>query len=165
MAKRAHNAPHRAQQPQERRAAHRNRQQNQPHLELERFLRHRILQRAFDVFHAFERNVLLAAVAVGILQPRIQLQAARLIHRKERAPLRLHPAVEEIKNVLLGAVFGVEILVELFGPAHLHDLGNHDRPGNDRQNEEAINNALAFGCGLPPHIKQFHLIRPDTRCR
>ena len=96
----------------------------------------------------------------GILEARVQLQAAGLVDHEQRAALGLHPAVKDIEHVLLGAVFVVEEMVELLGAAHLHRFGDHDRPGDDGEDDEAEDDGLAFGRGLPPHIKQFRLIRP-----
>ena len=111
------------------------------------------------MLHAFKRDKILAAIAVGIFQPRVQFQAPRLVHHKQRATRRLNPAVEDIQHIFLGAKLGVEKLVEPFSAPHLQRLGDHDRPGDDGENQEAQNDGLAFRCGLLPHIKQFRSIR------
>ena len=71
--------------------------------------------------------------ALGVLQPGVQFHAAGLVDHEQRAAVRLHAAVEDIQHVFLGAVFGGEKVVELLGAAHLQGLGDHDRPGDDRE--------------------------------
>ena len=146
-------------------AAHGDGQQDEAGLELEGLLGDGVFERALDVLHAFEGNELLAAVAVGILKAGVKFQAAGLIDSKERAALGLDAAVKEIKDFLLRPVFGIEKMVELLGAAHLDDLGDHDRPGDDGEDDEAEDDAFAFGRGLAPDVNQIGLAGSSRCCR
>ena len=102
---------------------------------------------------------LMDGFAIGAaFQAGIKFHAAGLVDGKERATLSLNAAVEHIEHAFLRFKFGDEVLVELFGAAHLEGLENHDRPGGDGEENEADNNGLGFRCGLLPHIKQLGLI-------
>jgi hypothetical protein len=83
---------------EKRRAAHGNRQQNQAGFQLQRFLRDDIFHRALDVLHVFERDLLLARVAAGPAQARIQLHAAGLVDHVKRAAFDVQPAVKHIQH-------------------------------------------------------------------
>jgi len=124
-------------------------QENEAGLQLKGLLGDSVFERALHVLHPFEGDKALAAAAVGVLQAGVQFEAAGLVHNELGAAFSLDPAVKDIQDVFLGAVFGVEELVEVLGAAHLERLGNHDGPGDDGEDNEEGDDGLGFGRGLP----------------
>ena len=116
------------------------------------------------MLHSLERNKLAAPIAIGILESRIQFEAASLVNHEHGTTIGLNAPIKDVEHVFLGAKLAVEELIELFGPPHLHRFADHDRPGGDGEEDEADNDELGFGSSLLPHIKQFCFICISDGC-
>jgi len=65
--------------------------------------------------------------------------------------------------MLLRPELGFEVLIQLFGAAHLQGLGRHHRPREDRKDDQDSNDGFAFRCGVTPHVKQIGFCQQPIR--
>ena len=109
------------------------------------------------MFGCLQRKDRSAPFAAGCFQAGIEFEAPFLIDRKQRAAIHLDTPVVDGQDIILLAKLGVEKLIQLLRPPHLHCLRTHHRPGHDRKNQQREDDDFSFRRGLVPDVNQLVL--------
>src|SRR5688572_28953506 len=71
----------------------------------------------------------------------------------------MNSTIEDFQRVCLRAEFSAEEMIQLLGLPHLEDLGKHDRPRKDREEDQQDNDDLYFWGGVSPNIANLRSLR------